>query len=147
MHYITHPTLFTWEEDNVVGSWCMPECLWQWENNDQNVFIGWYSMVYYLSNIVYVFISQDHDRDASLVFLSEAWSQISVYEISITLTNLFSPFFTVVLYFPLKCIWLFSLIRVVRTAFSWDTTSLVFGKTPGLKHIWKYSPFYFTQMW
>lgn len=43
------------EEAHVAEAWYMPECFhWQWENNDQNVFIGWYSMVY-LSYTVCVF--------------------------------------------------------------------------------------------
>lgn len=48
-HYVSR------EEASVAEAWCMPECLyWHGENNDQNVFMGWYSMVY-LSYTVCVF--------------------------------------------------------------------------------------------
>lgn len=58
VHFFSHPTLSLShrEEACAVEAWYMPECLyWHWENDDQNVFMGWYSMVYYLSNTVCVF--------------------------------------------------------------------------------------------
>lgn len=57
-HFNTHPTLCLshGRRHHAVETWYMPECrYWHWENNDQNVFMGWYSMVYYLSNTVCVF--------------------------------------------------------------------------------------------
>lgn len=67
-------------------------------------------MVYYLSNTVYVLISQDHDRDDLLVFLLTAW--ISAMSMKFQSRWLIWPFFCFVfvfsivdLYSPLKCIW------------------------------------------
>lgn len=53
-------TVLTWVEAYAVQAWYVPECLyWHSENNDQNVFMRWYSMVYYFfSNTVYVFYFQ-----------------------------------------------------------------------------------------
>lgn len=71
------------------------------------------------------FTSQDHDGGDLLVFLSEAWIRIDVYEISIMLTYLTPTSFIVHLYFLLKCIYVFTvLLCVALQAFSWDRTSL-----------------------
>lgn len=54
--FTSHTVSLTWKEACAVETWYMPECLHgHWENNDLNVFMGWYSMVYYLSNTVCVF--------------------------------------------------------------------------------------------
>lgn len=92
-------------------AWYMPECLyWHWENNDQNVFMGWYCMVYYLSNTVCVFyFPRSWCGMIIWCFYQKPESLRCQYEIPITLTNL-TFLFAVGLYFsPEVCLVMFSL--------------------------------------
>lgn len=95
----------TWEEAYVVEAWYMPECLyWHWENNDQNVFMGWYSMVY-LSYTVCVFCFPRSWWGWLAGVFMKSLCDINMKIQSCWLINLVF-FFVVGLYFPLKCIWL-----------------------------------------
>lgn len=134
----SHTVSLKSEEAYAVEAWYMPECLyWHWENNDQNVFMGWYSMVYYLSNTVCVFYFPRSWWEWLAGVFIKSLNLCSVYEISITLTNLTGFFFVLFCFFLSLCCWsvLFPwsvfgyvstvLRHVALQAFSWDTTRVV----------------------
>ena len=99
------PRYVSREEASVAEAWCMPECLyWHWENNDQNVFMGWYSMVY-LSYTVCVFCFPRSWWGWLAGVFMKSLCNINMKIQSCWLINLVF-FFVVGLYFPLKCIWL-----------------------------------------
>ena len=110
IHFKSHPTLslshgrrhMLWRPDTCQNVFT------DIEKTDQIVFMGWYSMVYYLSNTVCVFyFPRSWWGWLAGVFIKMPESLRCCYEISITLTNL--TFFLsslLVRTFPLKWIWL-----------------------------------------
>lgn len=144
IHFESHPTLslshgrrhMLWRPDTCQNVFT------DIEKTDQIVFMGWYSMVYYLSNTVCVFyFPRSRWGWLAGVFIKMPESLRCRYEISITLANL--TFFLSLL--SVRTFWsvfgyVFTvLLRVALQAFSWDTTSLevCFWKILGLKNYLK----------
>lgn len=147
----SHTVSLKSEEAYAVEAWYMPECLyWHWENDDQNVFMGWYSMVYYLSNTVCVFYFPRSWWEWLAGVFIKSLNLCSVYEISITLTNLTGFFF------PLCCWSVFSpevyLVLSPLYGDMWRSKlspgtqpELCFWKILGLKYNWGHFPFDLTK--
>ena len=105
-----HPTqCVSWLKAYAAEAWYTPECrFWHWENNDQTVFKGWYSMVYYLSNTVCVsyFPTSWWGGLAGVFIKSLNLCNVNMKS-QITLTNLTFTFLSCwSVLSPLRCIWL-----------------------------------------
>lgn len=153
--YSSYPKLsvLTWEEAYAVEAWYVPDCLyWHWENNDQNVFMGWYSMVYYLFwycvCILFPKIMMGWLAGVFIVSLNlcNVWNfnHVDKFEFIFFPPPYCRPVLSPEVYFvmfSLYCyVWCSKLSLGTQQAWR-----CVFGKYFRLKYNWKHSPFDLTQ--